>query len=85
MGSVAQIEGYSKSQIRALIAAMQWQQESGVDEVFGESPTDRYKEVVAKKIAVKPPMSPATPAPVKTPAPNTDANMREVSTAPALP
>ncbi len=89
MGSVAQIEGYSKSQIRALIAAMQWQQESGVDEVFGESPTDRYKEVLAKKIAVKPPMSPATPAPVKTPAPNTDAktdaNLREVSTAPALP
>ncbi len=85
MGSVAQIEGYSKSQIRALIAAMQWQQESGVDEVFGESPTDRYKEVVAKKIAVKPPMTPATPAPVKTPAPNTDANLREVSTAPALP
>ena len=89
MGSVAQIEGYSKSQIRALIAAMQWQQESGVDEVFGESPTDRYKEVVAKKIAVKPPMSPTTPAPVKTPAPNmnakTDANLREVSTAPALP
>ena len=85
MGSVAQIEGYSKSQIRALIAAMQWQQESGVDEVFGESPTDRYKEVVAKKIAVKPPMSPATPAPVKIPAPTTDANLREVSTAPALP
>ena len=83
MGSVAQIEGYSKSQIRALIAAMQWQQESGVDEVFGESPTDRYKEVLAKKIAVKPPMSPATPAPVKSP--NTDANLREVSTAPALP
>ena len=79
MGSVAQIEGYSKSQIRALIAAMQWQQESGVDEVFGESPTDRYKEVVAKKIAVKPPVS----APVKTP--TTDANLREVSTAPALP
>ena len=92
MGSVAQIEGYSKSQIRALIAAMQWQQESGVDEVFGESPTDRYKEVLAKKIAVKPPMS-APVVPVKTPAPNmnantdakTDANLREVSTAPALP
>ncbi len=83
MGSVAQIEGYSKSQIRALIAAMQWQQESGVDEVFGESPTDRYKEVVAKKIAVKPPMSPATPAPNMNA--KTDANLREVSTAPALP
>ena len=83
MGSVAQIEGYSKSQIRALIAAMQWQQESGVDEVFGESPTDRYKEVVAKKIAVKPPVSPAPAVPVKTP--TTDANLREVSTAPALP
>ena len=82
MGSVAQIEGYSKSQIRALIAAMQWQQESGVDEVFGESPTDRYKEVLAKKIAVKPP-APAPAVPVKTP--TTDANLREVSTAPALP
>ena len=56
-----------------------------MDEVFGESPTDRYKEVVAKKIAVKLPI----PAPVKTPAPNTDAktdaNLREVSAAPALP
>ena len=82
MGSVAQIEGYSKSQIRALIAAMQWQQESGVDEVFGESPTDRYKEVVAKKIAVKPP-APTPAVPVKTS--TTDANLREVSTAPALP
>ena len=85
MGSVAQIEGYSKSQIRALIAAMQWQQESGVDEVFGESPTDRYKEVVAKKIAVKPPMSPASAPVVPVKSPTTDANLREVSTAPALP
>lgn len=81
------VDELSRDQAQALIGALQWQQEAGVAESFGESPFNRYEEKPPVKFAhgkSAPALAPA-PAPAQTTPAAQETNIRAVATPPSLP